>query len=254
MRSCSVNSKRLVVLPEPSLWRGAGAARGVLMGERSGLARGVANPTWDVRVGLLDRMRESMVRLGTAEKLLKVLIMVSSTPVGSSSSCTSCSSGSSSSSSSSSSFFFFWCASAPRVAVRLSGSPRSPSSMTLTSSSKMSIACLSPSFSRSTASRLMCFSWLGVRPARGVASEGGLVLTRMGNRFSGRVILRGLLGRGGGGMLDAGDSCLSLVAPSRGGSGRRSCRILSGDSSVPERTRDAGRSLGGEVFSWSSLT
>jgi hypothetical protein len=100
--------------------------------------------------------------------------------------------------------------------------------------------------------------------ARGVAASGDrgeatAALTLMGKRFSGPVILRGLLGVGGGGIAGRVVPVSSLT----GGSWCcwRSWRIFNGDSSLPERIREPGRAecaTAGPApaaagFSWSSF-
>ena len=139
---------KFVVLPESRDRLGAGAALDVRDGERSPRGRELLAPRWS-----------NMVMFGTAEKVLKVLTIVSSGPAASSPPS------------------FSSCCSGPGVVVvTTEASASSPFSITLTSSSNTSMACLSPSFSRRASSRLRWRSCCGL--ARGVSST--LILT--GNR------------------------------------------------------------------------
>lgn len=77
-----------------------------------------------------------------------------------------------------------------------------------------------------------------------MAAASALILT--GNRLIGDDILRGLCGKGGGTMFFAGSAVSSMLLVASGFCCCCCCRILSGESSLPEITRDMGRALGGE--------
>lgn len=77
----SVKSSRLVVLPDSCMDIGRGARVGE--GSTFPVKRGVRQPALDILSGLLPSLAK-VVMSGMAEKVLKVLIMESSTPAGSS--------------------------------------------------------------------------------------------------------------------------------------------------------------------------
>jgi hypothetical protein len=208
-RSWSVKSMRrlvvLLLLPG-SWWAGAAGwspGRGVRDGDEGSWreARGVRPPALESLPGLLSRA--SIVIFGTAEKVLKVLIMVSSGPASSS------------------------------LSSWYSSSYAWPSSMTLSSSSNTWIAFRSPSFSLNASSSVISRGWVGIGvwlAGRGVSSG---LLTLTGNRRSGEISRRGL----------------DMSRPDRDSVAER---ILSGDSSAPERTREC-LFLDGDalmMFSW----
>lgn len=215
----------------------------------------------DVLAGLCPS-RENMVRLGTAEKVLKVLIMVSSGPEASS---------------------IGLDPFAPSVtevgaveaavvvmAVK-SASSSSSSSWALSSSSKISIARFRPSLSRRAASMEMSRVTFPVATSRGGGKETGRaegvaaaaaagallgvargLLTLTGNLLS-IPVLRGLRIR-----LTAADgtAVMALVLPTLLASEsavspwvRVSVKSLNGVSSDPDMMREF-RVLHGETFSW----
>ncbi len=168
-----------------------------------GVARGVVPPIAENLVGLSPRICAIIVKFGTAENELKLLIMVSSAR--------DCSS---------SSICIWSCWSAASCAINNVSSPwLSPSSasscIALTSSSKISIACFNPSLSRNASRGLVWLSLDGRRSSKDrrgdslAADPGWLTLT--GKRLIWAVIFRGLWGKGGGGMLLAGDEASSLA-------------------------------------------